>query len=180
MYFRGSILEGKSDQNWNRLSDLCQIVFWGKTDNIMRLWTKARRTVKEETKLMPATIKAKGKEMAAMRKGKGAASHQEVWAERYDADFCETYLTCARWSIFTVEDKTFEHLDKKFMSPLTPPTMDISLSSVSLVYSRVWKWQNRTWQPMDDLQKKLRGTTFQCARKAAMTTMRRSRMRKRR
>ena len=40
----------------------------------MRLWTKARRTVKEETKLMPATIKAKGKEMAAMRKGKGIMS----------------------------------------------------------------------------------------------------------
>ena len=32
---------------------------------------------------------------------------------------------------------TFEHLDKKFMTPLTPPTMDISLSSVSLVYRRV-------------------------------------------
>ena len=53
----------------------------------MRLWTKARRTVKEETKLMPATIKAKGKEMAAMRKGKGIMSSskpprslsREIW-----------------------------------------------------------------------------------------------------
>ena len=51
-----------------------KIVFGGKNGKIMKLWTKASRSVKEVTKLMAATIKAKGKEMAAMRKGKGIKS----------------------------------------------------------------------------------------------------------